>query len=96
MYLSSDGSVNNTSTSLLVLGGVDQRFFTAPMIYYKLLRSDFWIVGGLSMIYVGHDSSNVASICSSVACKVVFDSGTSWISGPKSILGILQVSLHSF
>lgn len=90
MYLSSDAAkVGSTFTSTLILGGVDNNLFEGSIDYFKLLRHDFWVVTGLNQVHVdGYGNQSTCS--SSLPCNVIFDSGTSWISGPRSILGNIQ------
>lgn len=90
-FLASDGNETDYGTqSVMTLNGVDERFFAPPLVYYPLLREDFWVVQ-LVAIRVG---GKIVTDCGSVSggCKVIFDTGTSWISGPRSLLGKAQTA----
>jgi hypothetical protein len=90
MYLASDGSIKDGHESRLILDGVSRQYFEGSLFYYKLFRSDFWIVSGLNALTLSDHKGNMAPICSTTKCQVVFDSGTSWITGPESILGAIK------
>lgn len=70
-----------------MLGGVDTQFFHAPLTFHPLLREDFWVV---QLCGIKLNGQLVNDACASGNCSVIFDSGTSWISGPNSLLGDVQ------
>jgi len=84
LYLASDaGGYYVSHTSRLTLDGVDEQYFHGNLTYYPLLREDYWVVL-LKSIRVGGVS--VTDICGATQCRVIFDSGTSWITGPAKLL----------
>eukprot|EP00929_Paragymnodinium_shiwhaense_P082929 TRINITY_DN43963_c0_g1_i2.p1 TRINITY_DN43963_c0_g1~~TRINITY_DN43963_c0_g1_i2.p1 ORF type:complete len:385 (+),score=61.46 TRINITY_DN43963_c0_g1_i2:511-1665(+) len=70
--------------SLLVLGGVDPELYHPPLQYHGLLREDFWVA---KLCGVKLDGELVNEACEDGGCSVIFDSGTSWINGPRAVLG---------
>jgi hypothetical protein len=93
MYLASDGDRTDGHGSVMILNGVDRKYFLSSLVYYKLVRKDFFIVDGLNSIKLSYSASKsieASPYCRGTKCKVVFDSGTSWISGPAKIIGQLQ------
>jgi len=90
---SKGGSLPFDQHSVLILGGLDTQFFHAPLTYYPVLRDDWWVVK-LCGIRMNGKLVNLA--CADGNCSVIFDSGTSWINGPKSLLNsVHQVTVPS-
>jgi len=79
-YLASQGK----NTSVLVLGGTDQQYFTGSITYVKLSAFQFlfgyWLITGDDIKVDGKS----VGVCSS--CMVVVDTGTSVLTGPPSTI----------
>lgn len=80
-------SKQNGDSSALVLGGVDQKYYTGSFTYVKfnLLQPllGYWLITGDDIRVDGVS----AGVCSN--CAMVVDTGTSVLTGPPSVVGKL-------
>jgi len=83
-YLSSN---ENDLTSALVLGGVDEQYYSGDFTYVKFnllqILTGYWLITGDDIKVDGVS----AGVCSS--CALVVDTGTSILTGPPSAVGPL-------
>lgn len=77
-YLSKEAG---TSTSRLVLGGMNPDYFTGDLKYYPLISSTYWVIA--------MDSFKVNNSTISAA-KAILDTGTSLIVGSKNIIDAIN------
>lgn len=73
---------NNSKTSTLVLGGVDDALYEPPLIYFPVVNKFYWTIQA-SKILVG--GKEVDGVCTN-GCKVVADTGTTLLTGPTTEL----------
>jgi cathepsin D len=78
---------NGSTTSILVLGGVDGKFFTGPIVYFDVIKKYYWSLFASKILINGKP---VKGVCEG-GCIVVADTGTTLLTAPseefESLLG---------
>merc|ERR1712178_397658 len=68
--------------SELILGGVDNKYYTGDFSYYPLISESYWLIAGDKFTYNNKDYGTDG-------LRLIVDSGTSLIVGDTSVLGDL-------
>lgn len=67
--------------SKLVLGGIDTSLISEPVVYFPVIDKYYWMIEAENILINGKDYG----LCDG-GCKIVADTGTSFITGPTDSL----------
>lgn len=85
------GSASGLGGGAAILGGVDKRLFTGPIVYHDVLMRTMgnWALK-LTTLHVGDSKTN---FCGDKGCLAIIDTGTSLVVGPDHVVNPLKKAL---
>jgi cathepsin D len=78
----------NSAGSQLVLGGIDEKFYTGEMTYHNVIQDAWWV------LQLADVKVNNQSLVNGQKVKGIIDTGTSVIVGSKSIVDGIKSALN--
>ena len=82
-------SHNGSADSVMLFGGIDEKYYQGPLTYYPAPLEAFWMIGIKHISVAGKIVHN----CPAGVCAAVLDTGTSIIAGPNNVIAPLIVAI---
>nr|CAG4710427.1 unnamed protein product [Naegleria fowleri] len=79
-----------STASAMILGGINQKYYTGPMNYVPLANRTYWAIK-IADVGVG---GQYKGVCPAGGCLAAVDTGTSLIAGPALKIGPIMESLN--